>query len=159
MATPIPLDLPPRDPREELRARLERASDEHAEALLAALALLQDLHDKGVLDLARAATASSGDVLDALAEGANSPEGVRAIRNLLLCCRVLGRIDPGRFQALLDPMPEGIALAAAERTEPPSVRRLLRRAFSRDALRGLEAVVDILETIGRHLAARRGKGH
>jgi hypothetical protein len=56
-------------------------------------------------------------------------------------------------------MPEGIALAAAERTEPPSVRRLLRRAFSRDALRGLEAVVGILETIGRHLAARRDKGH
>jgi beta-phosphoglucomutase-like phosphatase (HAD superfamily) len=48
MARPIPLELPPRDPREELRNRLENAPVEHAEALLDSYELLQQLHDRGV---------------------------------------------------------------------------------------------------------------
>ena len=53
MAKPIPLQLPPRDPREELRSRLDRAPLEHAEALLAGYEVLQGLHDQGVLELLR----------------------------------------------------------------------------------------------------------
>ena len=34
MARPMPLELPPRDPREELRKRLEEAQVKHTEALL-----------------------------------------------------------------------------------------------------------------------------
>ena len=41
MARPIPLELPARDPREELRKRLEQAPVKHAEALLDSYALLQ----------------------------------------------------------------------------------------------------------------------
>jgi len=41
MARPIPLNLPPRDPRQELRKRLEEAPIEHAEALLDSWELLQ----------------------------------------------------------------------------------------------------------------------
>jgi hypothetical protein len=37
MAKPIPLELPKRDSQEELRSRLEKAPDEHAEALLEAV--------------------------------------------------------------------------------------------------------------------------
>ena len=51
MARPIPLELPPRDPREELRKRLEQAPAEHAEALLDSYELLQQLHDHGVFEL------------------------------------------------------------------------------------------------------------
>ncbi len=53
MARPIPFDAPPRDPRVELQHRLDRAPIQHAEALLSAYDLLQKLHDKGALDMAR----------------------------------------------------------------------------------------------------------
>ena len=42
MARPISLELPPRDPRQELRKRLDEAPIEHAEALLDSWELLQE---------------------------------------------------------------------------------------------------------------------
>ena len=48
MAQPIPLEIPPRNPRAELRSRLEQAPEEHAEAVLAAYEVLQQLHERGV---------------------------------------------------------------------------------------------------------------
>jgi len=51
MAQPIPLSLPARDPRAELRSRLENAPVEHAEALLDSYELLQQLHEHGVFQL------------------------------------------------------------------------------------------------------------
>ena len=52
MAQPIPLEVAPRNAREELRKRLERAPDEHAEAILAAYELLQEMHNQGLLEIA-----------------------------------------------------------------------------------------------------------
>jgi hypothetical protein len=46
MAEPIVLKLAPRDPREALYHRLEKAPLEHVEALLAAYEVLQGLHDR-----------------------------------------------------------------------------------------------------------------
>jgi hypothetical protein len=43
MAQPIPLEIPPRNPRAELQSRLEHAPEEHAEAVLAAYEVLQQL--------------------------------------------------------------------------------------------------------------------
>ena len=59
MAQPIPLELPPRDPRKELIARLEQAPVEHAEALLESYELLQELHEHRVLALLRGALSAS----------------------------------------------------------------------------------------------------
>ncbi len=53
MAQPISLEIPPRDPRKELIARLERAPVEHAEAILSAYEVLQGLHDRQVLEMLR----------------------------------------------------------------------------------------------------------
>ena len=51
MARPIPLELPRRDPREELKCRLDNAPVKHAEAVLSAYEVIQGLYDRGVLDL------------------------------------------------------------------------------------------------------------
>ena len=53
MADPIVLKIAPRDPREALYHRLEKAPLEHVEALLAAYEVLQGLHDRGVLETLR----------------------------------------------------------------------------------------------------------
>ena len=74
MAEPILLNLPPRDPREALYQRLENAPQEHAEALLATYDILQDLHDKGVLDLLKGMLGSGEKVLEIAVNAANTPE-------------------------------------------------------------------------------------
>jgi len=60
--------LPP-DPRVVLRERLERAPEEHAQAVLAAYDLLQALHDRGILDVATSAMAASDELLEKVVDG------------------------------------------------------------------------------------------
>jgi uncharacterized protein YjgD (DUF1641 family) len=151
MAQPIPFHAPPPDPRALLRERLERAPEKHAEAVLAAYDLLQELHDRGILDVTRSALAASDELLEKVVEGVNTPGAIRALRNLVFWQGILGSIEPKWFKGLVQAIPEGLAVATAERDEPVRVWKLLRRALSKDSLRGLAAAVDFLESFGRHL--------
>jgi len=151
MAQPIPLEIPPRNPRAELRARLEQAPEEHAEAVLAAYEVLQELHNRGVLDIMRGFLAASDDILEKVVDNIRTPEAIRAIRNLLFWRQILGSIEPEWFKGIFQAIPEGIAEATAERDQPVSFFRLLRRLTSKDSLRGLTAAVDFLQAFGRHL--------
>ena len=151
MAQPIPLEIPPRNPRAELRSRLEQAPEEHAEAVLAAYEVLQQLHERGVLEIMRGALAASDEILEKVVDNAKTPEAIRAIRNLLFWRRLLGSIEPEWFQGIFQAIPEGIAQATAERDRPVRLLGLFRRAMSKDSLRGLAAALDFLQAFGRHL--------
>src|SRR5205807_10423336 len=108
MAQPIPLEIPPRNPRAEFRSRLEDAPDTHAEAVLAAYEVLQQLHDRGVLEIVRGALAASDDILQKVVDQARTPEAIRAIRNLLFWQRVLGSSEPACFKGIIKAIPEGL---------------------------------------------------
>ena len=151
MAQPIPLEIPPRNPRAELQSRLEHAPEEHAEAVLAAYEVLQELHNRGVLEIMRGALAASDELLERLVDNAKTPEAIRAIRNLFLLQRILGRIEPQWLEGIVQAIPEGIAQSTAERDQPVGFFSLLRRLTSKDSLRGLAAAVDFLQSFGRHL--------
>src|SRR5436309_2544096 len=151
MAQPIPLEISPRNPRAELRSRLEQAPEEHAEAVLAAYEVLQELHNRGVLEIMRGALAASDDILEKIVDNAKTPEAIRAIRNLVFWRQILGSIEPEWFKGIFQAIPEGIAQATAERDHPVSLFGLLRRLFSKDSLRALAAGIDFLQALGRHL--------
>jgi uncharacterized protein YjgD (DUF1641 family) len=131
VAKPIPLLIPPRDPRAELRDRLDRAPEEHAEAILAAYDVLQQLHDQGVLDIVRGGLAARDQILETVVKDANTPTAIRVIRNLLFGSRLLNASTP--------------------KAKPPGLFALFRRMSSEDSRRGLAAAVDFLEGFGRHL--------
>jgi uncharacterized protein YjgD (DUF1641 family) len=151
MAQPIRFSVPPPDPRAVLRETLDRAPEEHVHAVLAAYELLQALHDRGILDLTTSALRASDELLEKVVDNANTPEAIRAIRNLMFWRQVLGRIEPTWFQGIFQAIPEGLATATAQRDEPVGLWKLLRRAMSKDSLRGLAAGIDFLESFGRHL--------
>jgi uncharacterized protein YjgD (DUF1641 family) len=151
MAQPIPLKVPPRDPRAELRSRLDQAPEEHAEAILAAYEVLQQLHERGVLEIMRGGLLASDEIMEKAVDAAKTPEGIRAIRNLLFFGRILGSIEPEWFQGVFQAIPDGIAQVTADRGKPVSLFGLLRRLSSKDSLRGLFAAVDFLQAFGRHL--------
>jgi uncharacterized protein YjgD (DUF1641 family) len=157
MAQPIPLEIPPRNPRTELRSRLEQAPEEHAEAVLAAYEVLQELHHRGVLEIMRGALAASDEILEKVVDNARTPEAIRAIRNLLFCQHILGSIEPEWFKGMFQAIPEGIAQATAERDQPIGFFGLLRRLTSKDSLRGLAAAIDFLQAFGRHLHSLEGQ--
>src|SRR5882762_4511149 len=156
MAQPIRFSVPAPDPRAVLRDRVDRAPEEHAQAILAAYDLLQALHDRGILDVTTSALRASDELLDQVVETANTPEAIRALRNLMFWRQVLGRIEPAWFQGIFQAIPDGLATATAQRDEPVSLWKLLRRAMSKDSLRGLAAGIGFLESFGRHLHMLEG---
>lgn len=153
MAQPIPLDVAPRNLREELRLRLERAPEEHAAAILAGYELLQEMHKQGLLDMARGILSARDKILQTLAVEASSPDALRAIRNLLFWQRILGSIEPERFRAIFEPVPEGIRAATSPPKQPIRLVGLLRRMKSQEVLRAVSAAVDIMQCFGRSLCA------
>ena len=151
MAQPIPMQLPSRDPREELYSRLEKAPKEHAEAVLAAYEVLQGLHDRGVLELLRGVFGSGDTALQTLVAATKKPETIRAIRNLVILAKLLGTIEPESLAPLANSFPE--AMAKTERAEPPGVGGLLARFRRKDVRRGVLFINNLLEALGRSLAS------
>jgi uncharacterized protein YjgD (DUF1641 family) len=149
MAKPIPLELPTRDPREQLRSRLDRAPLEHAEALLAGYEVLQGLYDQGVLELLSGLLGAGGKVLETAAEAAQAPESVRAIRNLVVLGKTLGEIDPDLFDGFALALPQAMRQAKAQGKEPPGFLAILNKFRSKDLRRGLVAVNSLLEAWGK----------
>jgi uncharacterized protein YjgD (DUF1641 family) len=149
MAKPVPLQLPPRDSREELRSRLDRAPLEHADALLATYEVLQGLHDCGILELMRGLLGSGDKVLETVVDAARAPESVRAVRNLLVLFKTLGKIDPDLFDGFALALPEAMQQAKAQGKEPPGFLAILNKFRSKDLRRGLVAVNSLLEAWGK----------
>lgn len=153
MAPPIPLEIPPRDPRAELQARLDRAPVEHAEALLDWLEVLQGLHDRGVFEFVRGALGAGDQLTQMAAEAAKSPDSVRAIRNILILGKTLAAFDPVTLENLAKTLPQATAQTRAQdAASPPSLWSLLKQFGNKDVRRGIAGVNRLLEAWGKSLS-------
>jgi uncharacterized protein YjgD (DUF1641 family) len=151
MARPIPLELPARNPREELRLRLEQAPIEHAEAVLAGFEVLQGLHDQGVLEVLRGVLGGSDKILAILVNAAKEPEAIRGLRNLIILSKIAGSIDPELLGKFARALPEALDGAVkAQRAEPPSLWETFRILGSRNLRRGVAAANSLLEALARN---------
>jgi uncharacterized protein YjgD (DUF1641 family) len=150
MAAPIKFESRRRDAREELLERLELAPAEHAEALLSVYDLVQGLHDRGVLDAVNGALNSSNFILETAVETVNTPENIRAIRNLLLLSKVLANIDPDVLGQLAGAIPEALEQASPAR-KAPGLLSLLQKFNSCDSRRGMVFAAGLLESLGKRL--------
>ena len=154
MAKPIEYDLVaiPRDAREELKRRVENAPVQHAEAVLSAYELLDELHTNGTLDLLRGAVGAGGEIVKQGSSLAAKPESLRAMRNLLVLAQLLGSINPDTLHRVVDGLP---AATEQHRNEkPPSLFRIFRRLSSEDSRRALAVITGILDSAGRGLDPR-----
>ena len=157
MAQPIPLHLAPRDPREDLNTRLERAPQEHAEAVLAAYEVLQGLHDRGVLEVMRGTLGGSEKILEQVVAVASGPQSIRVTRNLLLLVTTLGEINPVLLSDLTRAIPKALVQANAEESKPPGLFKLLGTFRNQDFRRGLAAFNDLLVMFGRNLTEKAAR--
>jgi uncharacterized protein YjgD (DUF1641 family) len=156
MARPIPLELPKRDPSEELRVRLQQAPAEHAEAVLASFEVLQGLHDRGVLELLRGVLGGGDTILEIVVEATKTPEAVRGIRNLLIMAKILGSIQPELLEKFAQAVPDALGGAAkAEQAEPPSFWGVLKIFRSENLRRGLAVVNNLLESGSKNFSSKK----
>jgi len=148
MAQPIPLPLPPRDPKQELLAKLEQAPAEHAAALLDGYELLQQLHEHGVFTLVRGALGATNTLVKAASSGANSIDSIRAMRNAIIVAKMLGSIDPELLQSLASAVSTVLGNAKSVPSQPPGIVSLIAGFTSADQRRGLGLINELLRQIG-----------
>ena len=151
MAQPIPLKLPPRDPKQELLDKLEQAPAEHAAALLDGYELLQQLHEHGVFALARGALGATDKLVEAASEGASAPESIRAMRNAVILVKMLGSIDPEMMRSIATAVDETLGSARQVPAKPPGLFSLLTGFAGADQRRGLGLIERLFQKIGAQI--------
>lgn len=155
MARPISLEIPARDPRKELLARLENAPIEHAEALLESYELLQQLHDKRIFTLLRGALSAGDKIIEDAVSVAEAPESIRAMRNLIILVKMMGSIDPELLQGIAVAVSETFGSAQKHHeTEPPGLIALLSQFSKREVRRSIALANRFLGALGLQLGAR-----
>jgi uncharacterized protein YjgD (DUF1641 family) len=149
MAQPILLELPRPDPREALSERLKSAPHEHAEALLNVYEILQELQDRGVLELAKGALGSSEEVLQILVNVANRPEMIRGVRNAIILIKVADLFPP----ELLEGVEEGVMEGLVESRKPKlwGLWQLVKKLLNHETRRVLVLTTTILQSVGMRL--------
>ena len=136
--------------REELKRRIDAAPVEHADAVLDAYELLQQLHDSGTLDVLRGLLGAGDQVVRHVVALAIKPESVSVLRNVLVLTNLLGAISPDKLESVLGGVPAALAQQPAE--NPPSLLALLRRFSSVESRRALNVAATVLESVGKGLA-------
>jgi uncharacterized protein YjgD (DUF1641 family) len=151
MAQPIPLELPPRDPRKELLDRLDRAPQEHAEALLDAYDLLEQLRQAGILQLLRGTLSAGDEILDRTVSAARSPQGVRALRNLLIIGQTLAAINPDLLECIAVAAGQTLGSERKPVIEPPGLLALLSQFRQPELRRSVALINRFLESLGNQI--------
>jgi uncharacterized protein YjgD (DUF1641 family) len=154
MARPISLELAPRDPREELRKRLEEVPDKHAEALLDSYELLQQLHNHGVFELLRGALSASDKLIETAVDAAKSDESIRAIRNAMILGKVLASINPDVLQSVAVAASETLGCYEKPIIEPPGLLSLLTQFSHKELRRSMALLNKFLESLGNQIKLR-----
>jgi uncharacterized protein YjgD (DUF1641 family) len=154
MAQPISLEITPRDARKELVARLEAAPAAHAEALLDAYELLQELHDRRVLEVLRGALGASDKILEVAVGASGSTEAVNGLRNLVVLGKMLGSIDPELLQCIATAAGTTLGSEGNPVKEPPGLLSLLNQFRHKELRRSIALINRFLEALGNQLRLR-----
>jgi uncharacterized protein YjgD (DUF1641 family) len=154
MARAIPLELPPHDPGEESRRRLEKAPIAHAEALLDSYELLQQLHDHGVFELLRGGFSASDKLVETVVDASKSEESVRAIRNAIILSKMLGAMNPEVLQCVAVAVGETLGCYEKPVIEPPGLVSLLSQFRRKEVRRSIALVNRFLEKLGTQIKLR-----
>lgn len=150
MARPIAFKPVTNDFKRDFQRKLEKAPDEHAEALLLLYDVLEAAHKEGLLDLLHGAIGARDTIFNTLSKYAGQPEGIAAIRNLLTAAKMLTEVDPETLEHLTKVFGAAAQEHKAEK-RPPSLWEITKRATSEDGRRGLSFMTLLLTGLGRSL--------
>jgi uncharacterized protein YjgD (DUF1641 family) len=139
----------PVDSRGELMRRVEIAPVEHAEAILSAYELLQQLHEKGILELFSGLLSAGETVVNHMVGVISSQEMVKALRIGLIFSNLLSSIDPDKLSAVL----------AQAGKEPPSLLVIGKQATSKEARRSMAVGLGLLTACGEALEKSKPEKH
>lgn len=91
----------PRESKEEFYQQLQAASEKRADAMQDAYAILQLLHEKGILELVKDALGSGEKLMKVVAGVMQGGQVMRTVRNLKLLAKVIGKVEPETLEKLI----------------------------------------------------------
>jgi hypothetical protein len=130
----------PDNSREDLARRIRAVPAEHADALLAAFALLQKIHDAGLLSLASGLISAGSTIINHVADVADATQAVTALRTALILGEVLNTLDADDLHK---------ALQVGEKDA--SVLRILKGLTTKECRQVAMAGVNLLNVFGKAL--------
>jgi hypothetical protein len=136
-------EFTPKDSRDDLARRIQDIPIEHADTLLAAVALLQKCHDAGLLSLASGMVSAGSTIIDHVADVADSPLAVTALRSALILGSVLKTLDPDELQK-----------AVSVKEQDVSVCRIVRGVFSKETRQMALIGMNLMNVIGKAFIKR-----
>jgi uncharacterized protein YjgD (DUF1641 family) len=139
----------PVDARNDLIRRVEQAPVEHAEAILSAYELLQQLHEKGMLNLLTGVLSAGETVVNHVVGVISSKEMVNMLRMGLIFSNLLSSIDPDKLSSVI----------AQAGKEPPSLLAIGRQATSKEARRAIGVALGLLNVVGGALEKPQAAKH
>jgi uncharacterized protein YjgD (DUF1641 family) len=139
----------PADAHIDLIKKLKSAPLEHGEAILQAYELLQQLHEKGFLELLTGVLTGGEAVLNHVVGLISSPTAITATRLGLMMVNLLGSIDADKIST---------ALAAGSK-EPPSLLSMGKQATSKEARRAMAVGLGLLTAFGEALEKQLPEKH
>jgi uncharacterized protein YjgD (DUF1641 family) len=139
----------PDDSRDDLVRRIEKAPIEHAQAVLAAYELLEQLHDKGILDILNGMLSAGDAVVDHVVGLISSKEAITALRVGLIFSGLLSTIDADKLHAVM----------ADAGKKPPSLLAIGKLAMSEDARRAMATGLGLLNVFGAALGKGETQAH
>ncbi|MDE3201762.1 MAG: hypothetical protein KGN79_12675 [Acidobacteriota bacterium] len=129
----------PADARDDLIRRIESAPAEHAEAVLSAYELLEQMHKAGVLELLTGLLSARDTVVEKAANAMSSRPAMTGLRLALMLGDLLKSIDADEVHAVLDDK------------SAPSLFALGKLASTEDGRRGMAAALRLLNLLGAAL--------
>lgn len=139
----------PLNSREDLIRRIEAAPQEHAQAVLEAYDLLENLHRKGIFSALNGALEASDTLINHIVGIVSSKEAVTATRIGLTLINLLSSLDANQISKILTESKE----------EPPSLLAIAKLANTKDARRGMATGLSLLSAFGAALAAHGHTKH
>ena len=133
----------PQDSRDDLARRIHEIPIAHAEAILAACALLQKLHGAGLLSLASGLISAGNTIIDRLSDVADSPQAITALRTSLIFGSLLNALDADELHK---------AMQVSEKDA--SLWRILRGLTTKESRQLAMIGVNLMNVIGNALAKR-----
>ena len=130
----------PENSREDLARRIREAPADHAEAILAAYELLEKLHDAGLLSLASGVISAGSRIVDRLADVADSPQAVTALRAALIFGSILNTLDSDELHK-----------AMQVQKNDASLFRILKGLTTKESRQVAMIGVNLLNVIGKAL--------
>lgn len=133
----------PEDSRADLIRRIEAAPHEHAEAILEAYELLQNLHKTGVIAAANGAFNAGETVIGKLTDVVSSKPAIAAMRLGLIFGDILTSLDANQVHEIV----------ASTRKSPPSWFSIIRQLFRPETRQVMGLGLGLMQAVGDSMNA------